>query len=277
MRSFNIFLHKATVTEPGKTSSLRPARYPDTMEYTSNTSNKKAKRSNRGYTEVTVAKPLQYEHRMKVKDFLTVLQGRGIQSKTFEIFPGKKVSFIIEQSSYPMSCLRLTMEGNGDCVAIAGNVRVDIDGKVQTKAFGDPEKNIYVRFSGHFTQAPFPLPDVKADKKASLEVVWTVYKQQPNSVSHQEESEPPASVMIQESLSVVGRAMKEDVSTADLIIKCGAEIFRAHKVILCSRLVCLGNNFVPILIPLSKVSGLQSHDPGRHPGGREGKDHRGGC
>merc|ERR1719238_1980421 len=30
-------------------------------------------------------------------------------------------------------------------------------------------------------------------------------------------------------------AMMEDASSADLIIKCGAEIFRAHKVVLCSR------------------------------------------
>ena len=123
MRSFNIFLHKATVTEPGKTLSLGPARYPDTMEQTSN---KKAKRSNRGYTEVTVAKPLQYEHRMKVKDFLTVLQGRSIQSKPFEIFPGKKVSFFIKQSSYPMSSLRLTMKGNVD-IAIAPEIHINTD------------------------------------------------------------------------------------------------------------------------------------------------------
>merc|ERR550519_2626976 len=29
--------------------------------------------------------------------------------------------------------------------------------------------------------------------------------------------------------------MKEDVSTADLTIECGKEIFRVHKVVLCSR------------------------------------------
>ena len=137
---------------------------------------------------------------------------------------------------------------------------MDIDGEVQMKAFGDPEKNIYLRFPRFFAQGPFPLPDVEADKKASLEVVWTVYKQQPPSVSHQERAEPPASVMIPESLSVVGRAMMEDVSTADLIIKCGAEIFRAHKVVLCSRLVPLDNNYLPKFTH-SSLQGLRSSKP----------------
>ena len=274
MRSFSISLHSAVVTEPGKTS-LHPAGYPETMELKQTFKNK-AKRSTRGYTEVTAAKPLQYEHRMKVNDFLYVLSGGEIKSKTFEIFPGTEVSFTI--GKYPRSCLLLSMYyKGGKYLAIAGNVRVDIDGKVQTKAIGDQEKNIYVPLANLLHQGPFPISDVEADKKAALEVVWTVYKQQPPSVSHQERAESPAPLMVQESLSVVGRAMKEDVSTADLIVKCGTEIFRAHKVVLCSRLVCLDDNSVPpILIPLSKVSGLQSHDPGRHAGGRDGEDHCGG-
>ena len=138
---------------------------------------------------------------------------------------------------------------------------MDIDGEVQMKAFGDPEKNIYVPFPGSFSQGPFPLPDVEANKKASLEVVWTVYKQQRPLVSHQERAETPASVMIPESLSVVGRAMMEDVSTADLILKCGAEVFRAHKVVLCSRLVPHDSNYVPILSTHSCLEGLLSSKP----------------
>ena len=218
------------------------------MERTSNISNKamKSKMTNRGYTEVNAVQPLHYEHRMKVNDFLRVLQGGEIESKEFEIFPDVKVYFVIQLTS----SLQVYIFGK-KCrkrEAIAGSIEVNIDGNVQTKAFGDPEKNIYLRFHDFYGPYLFPVPVVEADKKPTLEVVWSLYHQQPPSVSQYPEAETPqVPEMIQESLSVVGRAMKEDVTSADLIIKCGNEIFRAHKVVLCSRLVLIKTSHLPIV------------------------------
>ena len=146
------------------------------------------------------------------------------------------------------------------------NVGVDIEGNFQTKTFGDPKKNIYVHFeymaSGRYSiirQGPFSNSDVEEDKETTLEVVWTLYQHQPPSVSQLQET--PPSMMSQESLSAVGRVMMEDISTADLIIKCGTEIFRAHKVVLCSRLVPHDSKYVPILSTHSCLEGLRSSKP----------------
>ena len=67
-----------------------------------------------------------------------------------------------------------------------------------------------------------------------MEVKWTIYMQQPVSVFQQYE-EIPAFVKSPETLFAVGKSMLADVFTADLIIKCGTEIFSGHKVVLCSR------------------------------------------
>ena len=105
------------------------------------------------------------------------------------------------------------------------------------------EKNEFIGFTSHKRNNEHSVLPVGSfsytptgDKKITVEVKWTIFLQQPVSTFQlQQEEKIPKSVLSQETLSVVGAAMMEDVSTADLIIKCGDEIFRAHKVVLCSR------------------------------------------
>merc|ERR1711874_168080 len=115
-------------------------------------------------------------------------------------------------------------------------------GVCMTRTFGNVEKNEFIDFltktDGLHLPALGPFrcdsDTLKGSEKITAEVKWTIYMRQPISV-FQKGIEIPKSVLSQESRSVVGMAMKEDVSTADLSIKCGDEIFRVHKVVLCSR------------------------------------------
>ena len=212
--------------------------------------------SKRGYTEVNFSVPLIYEHRMKVNDFVNVMKSGEIKSKLLEIFPGKKVYFVITQLMRESFQLKI-VKTDSQYARITGNVRVDIDGNVQTKAFGAFRESSFGVISAD--AGPFSYSAaLDQDKKATLKVLWTLYLPQPPSVFDQQEAETPASMMIQESLSVVGRTMMLDVSSADLIIKCGSETFRAHKVVLCSRLVLTIIMFQLRLLPLP---GLRSSKP----------------
>ena len=49
-----------------------------------------------GYTEMSLGKALQYEHRIKVNDFVRVLKQKGeIRTNLLEVFPDLKVEFVI--------------------------------------------------------------------------------------------------------------------------------------------------------------------------------------
>ena len=127
------------------------------------------------------------------------------------------------------------LRGIDKTLGYAGNYELDINGVSQAGSFGNIEKNEFERVRGEnlwFSSPTFPY-DINGEEKISVEVKWTIYRQQPFSVV--QDVGIPESLMIRESLSVVGKAMMADVSTADLTIKCGAEIFRVHKVFLCYR------------------------------------------
>ena len=219
-----------------------------------------------GYTEVNVAKPLKYEHTLKVNDMVSVqkqYEDHG-ELQPVEIFPEIKVQFVlmpenlINDNGNPNAFVPMFgsvgLRADGiepyKLAKFAGKIDVTIDGVSRTETFGSVEKNEFIGFTSHPEPEGPESADILSvgsfsytptgDKKITVEVKWTIFLQQPVSVFQlQQEDKIPKSVLSQESRSVVGAAMMADSATADLTIKCGNEIFRVHKVILCSRLVLL--------------------------------------
>ena len=200
--------------------------------------------SKSGFMEVNLAKPLEYEFRMKINDLVGVLKQKNyIKSDWIEIFPNIKVMFVLLPAIPGSFHLNLfgPREGANLDAKLAGKVDVDIDGVSKTETFGNVEKNEFIGFLRDL-EMPHLLPPLgpfaytyipNGDQKITVEVKWTIYLQKPVSV-FQQEAEIPKSLLSQETLRVVGAAMMEDAATADLTIKCGDEIFRVHKVVLCS-------------------------------------------
>ena len=51
-----------------------------------------------GYTEVSLGETLQYEHRIKVNDFVRVLEQKGeIKTSPLKVFPGLELEFVIRK------------------------------------------------------------------------------------------------------------------------------------------------------------------------------------
>ena len=182
--------------------------------------------SKSGYTEVNLAKPLKYEHSIKINDLDSVLkQQQNITSKYVEIFPGIKVKFSLFRPALNNGLFAgfgsINWAGKDEVYKLAkfaGKVDVNIDGVSRTKTFGSVERN---EFNGFKTRTPpqannslndttvyflnvgsFPYT-ANGDQKITVEVKWTIYLQQPVSL-FQQDAEIPKSLMSRETLSVVG-------------------------------------------------------------------------
>ena len=192
------------------------------------------------YTEINVAKPLKFEHRMKLNDLVRIRKQNFLNSSDYiEIFPGHKVRFwlhFVDGIDAFLVGVRGKVLNKSPGFGAAGKVEVEMNGTSKTEYFGNAEKNEFVEFetmeSFKFKSAVIPFT-INGDEKINVEMKWTLFKQQPLSVFQGDNI--PESLLSQESLSVTGKAMMADVSTADLIIKCGDEIFKVHKVFLCNR------------------------------------------
>ena len=140
--------------------------------------------SKRSYTEVDLGEPLKYEHRIKVNDFVRLIKRKDeIRTNLIEIFPGVRVEFVIRKfdenekktftvdrdqyqynvQSVTMSerdgrqlqknpedtliCLEIERKEASEKVKLAGEVRVDMAGQIETVKLGDVEKSEYKAFT----------------------------------------------------------------------------------------------------------------------------------
>jgi len=135
-----------------------------------------------GFTKISLGKPLKYEHRVEVNDFIRALkENKEIRTNMIEIFPGFTAQVVIRESDVINTLKKrgsLTnkiclYDGNGgssqldhvrhifflleleiyrlpEDAKLAANVRVNINGEeVEKFKIGDAEKADYRAFSGY--------------------------------------------------------------------------------------------------------------------------------
>ena len=97
------------------------------------------------YTEINVAQPLKFEHRMKVNDLVSLgNQQSHVSSEGIEIFPGVNVQFLLK--IYENNGFRVFVTGLGPWTEVdnsrgepdlgfAGTYELDINGVLQAEIF----------------------------------------------------------------------------------------------------------------------------------------------
>ena len=242
-----------------------------------------------GYTEMSLGKALQYEHRIKVNDFVRVLKQKGeIRTNLLEVFPDLKVEFVIRMLAetctvndvqYLYTNVRIYNELNeqltkkpGDLfffieiqkagaeeAKLAGEVKIDMDGKVETIKLGDVEKMIYQAFTNSkllIDSGKSVYPGVFIynadggwqDEAVNMELVFSLHH--PGVLLRSQEVSVPKSLRSQETLPAVNKSIMLDEATADLTVRCDTKTFRVHKTFLCSR-------YVMVDLHLSLLAGLK--------------------
>ena len=247
--------------------------------------------SKAGYTEVSLGETLQYEHRIKVNDFVRVLEQKGeIKTSPLKVFPGLELEFVIRKMAetcmvnniqYLYSNATIIDEKNqqqqkkpGDLVFfieilgkkntavgeanLAGEVKMNIDGKLMTIKLGDVEKKVYQAFtngaivihSGKTVRRNHPyngnqetFPGVFIyntdrgwqDEVVTLELIFSLHH--PGVLLMSQEVSVPKSLDSQETLPAMAKSIMLDSETADLTLRCDTKSFRVHKAFLCYRSV----------------------------------------
>ena len=246
--------------------------------------------SKAGYTEVSLGETLQYEHRIKVNDFVRVLEQKGeIKTSPLKVFPGLKLEFVIRKMAetcmvnniqYLYDYATIIDEKNqqqqkkpGDLVFfieilqgkknagfgeanLAGEVKVNMNGKLMTIKLGDVEKKVYQAFtngaivihSGKTVRRNHPyngnqetFPGVFIyntdrgwqDEVVTLELIFSLHH--PGVLLMSQEVSVPKSLGSQETLPAMAKSIMLDSETADLTLRCDTKSFRVHKTFLCYR------------------------------------------
>ena len=255
-----------------------------------------------GYTEMSLGKALQYEHRIKVNDFVRVLKQKGeIRTNLLEVFPDLKVEFVIRMLAETCTVNDVQYQYNnvgiynkqnqlqlhkkpGDLfffieienvgveeAKLAGEVKIDMDGKVETIKLGDVEKMVFQAFtkskllidSGKSVRRTHPTTNHQEiypgvfiynadggwqDEAVNMELVFSLHH--PGVLLRSQEVSVPKSLRSQETLPAVTKSIMLDEATADLTVRCDTKTFRVHKTFLCSR-------YVLVDLHLSLLAGLK--------------------
>ena len=243
-----------------------------------------------GYTEVSLGKTLQYEHRINVNDFVRVLKQKDeIKTPLLEVFPDLRVEFVIRKLAesctvnnvqyhynnvsffnkqnqqlqqkpgelfFHIEILHGKKKSDVEEAKLAGEVKMTIDGKVETTKFGDVEKNVYQTFtnsklvipSGNYVRRTnsyngqqetshavfiYNTDGGWQDQVVNLELVFTLHH--PGVLIMSQEVAVPKSLRSQETLPAITKSIMLDEATTDLTLRCDTKTFRVHKSFICSR------------------------------------------
>ena len=173
-----------------------------------------------GYTEVSLGETLQYEHRIKVNDFVRVLEEKGeIKTCPLKVFPGLELMTIkfgdVEKKVYK---------------AFTNGVIVIHSGKTVRR--NHPYNGYQETFPGVFI---YNTDGGWQDEAVTLELIFSLHH--PGVLLMSQEVSVPKSLDSQETLPAMIKSIMLDSETADLILRCDTKSFRVHKTFLCYRSV----------------------------------------
>ena len=98
--------------------------------------------SKAGYTEVSLGETLQYEHRIKVNDFVRVLEQKGeIKTSPLKVFPGLELEFVIRKMAETCMVNNIQFLYN-NAIKIQANKEISIDKGFRKKLQNAENKNI---------------------------------------------------------------------------------------------------------------------------------------